>query len=110
MENEPESRVKHKVWRKYFGWIEDISVEPTMWLYMMAYMVTSVVEQALFVYKSCRVDHGYSEEICAKLNDNNTIKAEVQRVFQWECWGATSPFLAAVSRTYRTCPRFSREP
>ncbi|XP_043260997.1 proton-coupled folate transporter-like [Colletes gigas] len=78
MENEPESRVKHKVWRKYFGWIEDISVEPTMWLYMMAYMVTSVVEQALFVYKSCRVDHGYSEEICAKLNDNNTIKAEVQ--------------------------------
>ncbi|KZC08855.1 Solute carrier family 46 member 3, partial [Dufourea novaeangliae] len=49
-----------------------------MWLYMMAYMVTSVVEQAFFVYKSCRVDHGYSEEICSNLNDNETIKSAVQ--------------------------------
>ncbi|XP_076179832.1 putative peptidoglycan muropeptide transporter SLC46 isoform X2 [Ptiloglossa arizonensis] len=49
-----------------------------MWLYMMAFMVTSVVEQAFFVYKSCRVDHGYSEEVCSKLDDNKTIKAMVQ--------------------------------
>ncbi|XP_054013732.1 thymic stromal cotransporter homolog [Hylaeus anthracinus] len=78
MENEVTVNVPHTVWRKYFGWIADISVEPTMWLYMMAYMITSVVEQAFFVYKSCRVDHGYSEEVCAKLNDNETIKAAVQ--------------------------------
>lgn len=49
-----------------------------MWLYMMAFMITSVVEQAFFVYKACRVDHGYSEEVCANLNENQTLKAAVQ--------------------------------
>lgn len=58
--------------------MEEVSVEPTMWLYMMAFMITSVVEQAFFVYKACRVDHGYSEEICANLKDNATINAKVQ--------------------------------
>ncbi|XP_043523440.1 proton-coupled folate transporter isoform X1 [Frieseomelitta varia] len=73
-----ESEKSDKKWRKYLKWIEHISVEPTMWLYMMAYMITSVVEQAFFVYKACRVDHGYSEEICSNLTDNETIKREVQ--------------------------------
>ncbi|XP_017791120.1 PREDICTED: proton-coupled folate transporter isoform X2 [Habropoda laboriosa] len=59
-------------------WMKEVSVEPTMWLYMMAYMITSVVEQAFFVHKACRVDHGYSEEDCANLNYNETMKAEVQ--------------------------------
>lgn len=58
--------------------MEEVSVEPTMWLYMMAFMITSVVEQAFFVYKACRVDHGYSEEICANLKDNATINTKVQ--------------------------------
>ncbi|CAD1477687.1 unnamed protein product, partial [Heterotrigona itama] len=73
-----ESKTSDKKWRKYSKWIEHISVEPTMWLYMMAYMITSVVEQAFFVYKACRVDHGYSEQICSNLSDNETIKTEVQ--------------------------------
>ncbi|KOX73402.1 Proton-coupled folate transporter, partial [Melipona quadrifasciata] len=73
-----EDKKSDKKWRKYLKWIEHISVEPTMWLYMMAYMITSVVEQAFFVYKACRVDHGYSEEICSNLTDNETIKTEVQ--------------------------------
>lgn len=67
-----------KKWKKFFEWIKDVSVEPTMWLFMMAFMITSVVEQAFFVYKSCRVDHGYSEKICSNLNDNETIKTAVQ--------------------------------
>ncbi|PBC29657.1 probable peptidoglycan muropeptide transporter SLC46 isoform X2 [Apis cerana] len=67
-----------KKWKKFFAWIKDVSVEPTMWLFMMAFMITSVVEQAFFVYKSCRVDHGYSEKICSNLNDNETIKTAVQ--------------------------------
>ncbi|XP_033327300.2 putative peptidoglycan muropeptide transporter SLC46 [Megalopta genalis] len=62
----------------YLAWICDISVEPTMWLYMMAYMITSVVEQAFFVQKACRVDHGYSEEVCANLTYNQKIKSEIQ--------------------------------
>lgn len=51
-----------------------------MWFYMMAFMFTSVVEQDFFRHKACRVDHGYSEEICLKLNDDNNkaIKTEVQ--------------------------------
>lgn len=66
--------------RKYFGWIKHISVEPTMWLYMMAFMFTSVVEQDFFRHKACRVDHGYSEKICRNLNDDNNkaIKTAVQ--------------------------------
>lgn len=72
------NEMTQRKWKKYFEWVDKISVEPTMWLYMMAFMITSVVEQAFFVYKSCRVDHGYPEEVCAKLNDNETIKAEVQ--------------------------------
>ena len=73
-----ENTISSQKWRKYFRWMEKVSVEPTMWLYMMAFMITSVVEQAFFVYKACRVDHGYSEEICANLKDNATINTKVQ--------------------------------
>lgn len=65
------------VCRKYFGWLKHISVEPTMWLYMMAFMFTSVIEQDFFRYKACRVDHGYSEKECLKMN-NEEIKTAVQ--------------------------------
>lgn len=68
----------HRILSKYFGWIRHISVEPTMWLYMMAYMTTSVVEQAFFVYKSCRVNHGFSEDICRNISQNDTVKNIVQ--------------------------------
>lgn len=75
-----ESTHENRMYRKYFEWIKYISVEPTMWLYMMAFMFTSVVEQDFFRYKACRVDHGYSEEICMKLNDddNKAIKTKIQ--------------------------------
>lgn len=51
-----------------------------MWFYMMAYMFTSIIEQDFFRHKACRVDLGYSEEICSKLNDDNNkaVKTEVQ--------------------------------
>ncbi|XP_024943779.1 proton-coupled folate transporter [Cephus cinctus] len=65
-------------WEKYFGWLTHVSVEPTMWLYMMAFMITSVVEQSFFVYKSCRVDHGFSEETCRNISSNSTLNAIVQ--------------------------------
>ncbi|XP_063917352.1 proton-coupled folate transporter isoform X3 [Zophobas morio] len=47
-----------------------ITVEPTMVLYMMAFMTTTVVEQAFFVNKACRVNHGLNETVC----DNLTAK------------------------------------
>lgn len=49
-----------------------------MWLYMMAFMITSVVEQDFFINKACRVDHDLSEETCANLKANETLNTEVQ--------------------------------
>lgn len=60
-------------------WYQKISVEPTMFLYMMAFMLTSVVENVFFVYKSCTVNHGYSHEICINIEKYNETKAEVQQ-------------------------------
>ncbi|CAD7081522.1 unnamed protein product [Hermetia illucens] len=60
-----------------------------MALYMFAFMITSVVEQAFFVYKTCRVNHNYTEEICVNINQANytDIKKEVQitvsTFYQW---------------------------
>lgn len=61
-------------------WYHKITVEPTLFLYMMAYMITSVVEQAFFVYKACRVDHNFPEEICRNIENASyvDIKKEVQ--------------------------------
>ncbi|XP_034190594.1 putative peptidoglycan muropeptide transporter SLC46 isoform X2 [Osmia lignaria lignaria] len=101
MKQQGDSEMTHRKWRKYFEWVDKVSVEPTMWLYMMAFMITSVVEQAFFVYKSCRVDHGYSEEVCARLNDNETIKAKVQvTVSEFHQWnniaGHVVPIILAL--------------
>lgn len=61
-------------------WFQYITVEPTMFFYMFAFQLTSVIEQAFFVYKACRVNHNYSSEICDHITDANytDIKAEVQ--------------------------------
>lgn len=49
-----------------------------MWLYMMAFMTTTVIEQSLFSYKACRVDHNLTEEICRNLTKNDALKEKVQ--------------------------------
>ncbi|KAF7400515.1 hypothetical protein HZH66_005699 [Vespula vulgaris] len=78
---------RYEFLKKYFGWMRYISVEPTMWLYMMAFMITSVVEQDFFINKACRVDHDLSEETCANLKANETLNTEVQvtvsKFHQW---------------------------
>lgn len=59
-----------------------------MFLYMMAFMLTTVVEQVFFVYKACRVDHGYDEDICRNIEKHINIKKEVQKTVslfhQWD--------------------------
>ncbi|XP_066140214.1 probable peptidoglycan muropeptide transporter SLC46 isoform X2 [Euwallacea fornicatus] len=57
-----------------------ITVEPTMVFYMMAFMITSVVEQSFFVYKACKVNHGYNETVCTQINkkEYENITKEVQ--------------------------------
>lgn len=82
---------------KYLGWIRHISVEPTMWLYMMAFMITSVVEQDFFSYKACRVDHGLSEEICANLKANKTLKSIVQvTVSEFHQWNGIAGHVVPI--------------
>lgn len=46
-----------------------ITVEPTMFLYMMAFMLTTVIEEALFVYKACTVNHGFNKTICDDISN-----------------------------------------
>ncbi|XP_017786230.1 PREDICTED: proton-coupled folate transporter [Nicrophorus vespilloides] len=68
-------------------WVRLISVEPTMMLYMMAFMLTSVVEQALFVDKACRSNHNFTAEICDNLNayedQKKIVQVTVSEFHQW---------------------------
>ncbi|TMW42865.1 hypothetical protein DOY81_012055, partial [Sarcophaga bullata] len=45
-------------------WYRKISVEPTMFLYMFAFMNTSVVEHDFFLQRACRVNNNFSDDIC----------------------------------------------
>lgn len=66
---------------KILSYLSYITVEPTLVLYMMAFMTTSVVEQAFFVNKACRVNHHYNSTICDNISDkkyeNITKKVQV---------------------------------
>lgn len=66
--------------RRSKKWNEYVTVEPTMFFYMFAFQLTSVIEQELFVQKACRVNLNHSAKICDHLsNQNNTdISKEVQ--------------------------------
>ncbi|XP_053690728.1 proton-coupled folate transporter [Sabethes cyaneus] len=59
-------------------WYRKITVEPSMFLYMMAFMLTSVVEQVFFLYKACTVNHGFSHDICINIENYQDIKKQVQ--------------------------------
>lgn len=59
-------------------WYQKISVEPTLFLYMFAFMTTSVVENVFFVYKACTVNHKLSHNVCINIADYNETKKEVQ--------------------------------
>ncbi|KAF5274206.1 hypothetical protein FQA39_LY07310 [Lamprigera yunnana] len=66
-----------------------ITVEPTITLVLMAIMTTSVVEQAFFVDKACRVNKKFNANICDNIfaKENEKFNKEVQVVtaefYQW---------------------------
>ncbi|RVE46774.1 hypothetical protein evm_008558 [Chilo suppressalis] len=77
--NEPISKMdKYDMLHTKRRWYKYITVEPTMFFYMMAFMVTNVIEQTFYVFRACTVDHGYSEEICYEINKHEEINNEVQ--------------------------------
>ncbi|KAF7281514.1 hypothetical protein GWI33_004594 [Rhynchophorus ferrugineus] len=63
-----------------WNYLKYITVEPSLTIYMLAFMITSVVEQSLFVYKTCKVDHGYNETVCRNIyqKEYSDINKEVQ--------------------------------
>lgn len=65
---------------KFTDFLKLITVEPTMILYMMAFMTTTVVEQAFFVYKACTVDHNLNKTVCDNISDEkySDINKQVQ--------------------------------
>lgn len=77
-------------------WYKKITVEPTMFLYMMAFMLTTVVEQAFYLNRACVTNHGYSPEICNNITQNETIKKEVQ-VSDWLIVGWSQNRIAIVN-------------
>lgn len=56
---------------KFLHYLGYITVEPTLVLYMMAFMTTTVVEQSFYVYKACIANHGFNATICENLNEPN---------------------------------------
>ncbi|CAH1972827.1 unnamed protein product [Acanthoscelides obtectus] len=76
-----EERSDVSVRNKFLKYLSYITVEPTLVLYMMAFMTTSVVEQSFYVYKSCSVNHRYNDTICHNMNDKRyeNITKEVQK-------------------------------
>ncbi|XP_002135392.1 proton-coupled folate transporter isoform X2 [Drosophila pseudoobscura] len=65
--------------------ITSTSVEPTMFLYMFAFMITSVVEQSFFLYKACRVNNNFSEAICTNIHkaENEAYKKQSLETTAW---------------------------
>lgn len=52
---------------------------------MLAFMLTSVIEQAFFLDKACRVNHNYTKEMCDNISTNDDLKKEVQVKYSYLC-------------------------
>ncbi|XP_026464994.1 proton-coupled folate transporter, partial [Ctenocephalides felis] len=78
-------------------WWSKVTVEPTLFLYNLACMTTSVVEQAFFVHKSCTVNHNYNETICSHLPEYKKINTEVQlTVSDFHQWNNIAGHVAPI--------------
>lgn len=78
MEKISDDVVVAEIVRNRVKWYKKVSVEPTLFLYMMAFMITSVVENVFFVYKACTVNHGHPHNVCINIENFKDIKREVQ--------------------------------
>lgn len=67
---------RFKQWCQRF--LLNISVEPTIFLFMMAYMITSVIEHSFYVFQACTIDHGFKAEECYNISANTELNLLVQ--------------------------------
>lgn len=63
---------------KYIKWLSYVTVEPIMFLYMFAFMLTSVVEQVFFVDRACRVNLGFPDKVCSNLHNKTYFDENVK--------------------------------
>ncbi|XP_017842256.1 proton-coupled folate transporter [Drosophila busckii] len=79
------SAPRRSCWAYSCNIIRNISVEPTMFLYMFAFMITSVVEQNFFLQKACLVNNNLSIAICQNINapENEEYKKQVLGTTAW---------------------------
>lgn len=56
-----------------------ITVEPVLFAYMFAFMLTSVVEQTFYVDRACRVNLNFSDHVCSNIQ-NMTYKEQLTQV------------------------------
>ncbi|KAK9883023.1 hypothetical protein WA026_001235 [Henosepilachna vigintioctopunctata] len=66
--------------RKVLYYLNFITVEPTLYLYFMAFMITTVLENAFFVDKACRVNHNLNSSVCDDISNEaySKLNKEVQ--------------------------------
>lgn len=91
-------------------WYHYITVEPTMFLYMFAFQLTSVIEQAFFVHKACQVNHNYSAEICNNLTQYVDINKDVQVKGKRVHVDHSLPWIECASNVDRSFSFANREP
>lgn len=73
-----------------------------MFLYMSAYMMTSVVGEQFFIFKACSVNLGFPKNVCDHImnkdneNYNKQVQVEVSKFFQYEGVASNAvPFVLA---------------
>ncbi|XP_022121523.1 proton-coupled folate transporter [Pieris rapae] len=78
METDTSSNETLYMMRPIRPWYKYITVEPVMFFYMMAFMITNVIEQTFYLFRACTVNHGYSADICYNITSYDSINKEVQ--------------------------------
>lgn len=53
---------------------KNITVEPTLCLYLLAFMITSIIEKTFYIFKTCKDTLNYNIDTCSNLETNIVIK------------------------------------
>lgn len=59
---------------KLISFLKNITVEPTVWFYLLAFMITNIVEKSFYIFKTCKNTLNYDTETCLNLDLNNDTK------------------------------------
>ena len=66
-------------WVKAKAIVQNVSIEPAYFLFMLAHGFYVIIAQSLYIDKVCRVNLNYTTEICDDIQHNEVEQIEVQR-------------------------------